>query len=197
MTLLPTEGSERPTGYFWPQTEFHRVRREAFVPLSSFWKVSVWFHWGPAHYTLHFLMMRTSWPQGWELQLPVDAQGRCGCLSSPQTALKPWHACWHEPGKGEHLPKGPASLSHCLPFPMRQMEIKTVMETCSDCKVLVLVAEAFPWIDAVKQRCKWIHLTALICSHFIKEGSTITKYKHVIKAQALINLQFHALHKPD
>lgn len=55
-------------------------------------------------------------------------------LSSPQTALNPRHTWRRKPGKGQHLPKGPPLLSHCLPFPARQMEIKTVMETCSDCK---------------------------------------------------------------
>lgn len=175
MALLPTEGSERPHWIFLT-SEFHRVRKEAFVPLSCFWRVSFWFHWGPAHYTLHFLLVKISWPQGWELQLPVDPQGRCGWLSSPQTALNPRHSRWHEPAKGEHLPKGPASLSHCLPFPMRQMEIKTVMETCSDCKTACFFAKAFPWIDAVKE----MQVNSLNCSYlqsFHKGG----KHNHQIQ----------------
>lgn len=175
MDLLPAEGREKLTGYFWPQTEFH-LKREAFVPPSCFWRVSVWCHWGPAHYILHFLMIKISWPQAWELQLPGDVQGRFVCLSSPQTAFNPQHTWWHKPGKGEHLPEGPLH-SHCLPFPTRQMEIKTVMETCSDCKSACPRCRGFS-LDGCSK--KEMQVNSLNCSYlqsFHKGG----KHNHQIQ----------------
>lgn len=91
----------------------------------------------------------------------VDTWRRSSYLSSLQIMCNLQRTWLHKSSKGEELSKGLPSFHTVSHFQWDRRELNLWWKEIQIAKMLVLITEAFPWIDAIQQTCSWIHSTGL------------------------------------